>query len=83
MSVQRMSPGVFHVTVTDSTCAQKVNAPVVSVQDGNPPLGEPSGAFPVAWFGATSPNQFTVFTGAVAGGTFSLSDRGFNVYDTC
>jgi hypothetical protein len=83
LSVQRMSAGVFQVTVTDSTCAQKENAPVVSVQDANPPVGKPSGGFPVAWSSSTSLSQFTVFTGAVAAGTFSLSDRGFDVYDTC
>ena len=46
--------------------------------------GGQAGAFPVAWYGSTGSNQqFMVFTGDVAGGSFSASDHTFTVMDTC
>jgi hypothetical protein len=79
-----VSPGVFRVTVTNPACAQAVeNAPWVSVLEGSPPAGYGAGAFPEAWATAALSGQFTVYTGVASSGTFTLSDRGFNVYDTC
>jgi hypothetical protein len=84
ISVQHVSAGTYQVTITDPTCSRETNAPVVSVSDANPPAGHSVGAFPVAWYGATGANQqFTVFTGVVAGGTFTASDHTFDVHDTC
>ena len=83
LSVQRASAGTYEVTVTDATCSGENNAPVVSLSDANPPNGQGAGAFPVAWYGATAPNRFTVFTGDVVGGSFSASDHTFDVLDKC
>lgn len=81
VSVQQVSPGTYQVTVTDSTCAHEINAPVVSVSDSNPPV---HGAFPVAWYEATGANQqFTVFTGYVASGSFTATDHTFDILDRC
>ncbi|MGZ6725173.1 MAG: collagen-like triple helix repeat-containing protein [Solirubrobacteraceae bacterium] len=84
VSVQRVSAGTYQVTITDPACAHGSNAPVVSVSDSNPPAGQSAGAFPVAWYGATGANQqFTVFTGVVAAGSFTATDHTFDVQDSC
>ena len=83
ISVQHLSTGTYQLTVTTSGCAQAANAPVVTVSDGNPPAGQSAGAFPVAWVRDTGTNQFTVFTGLVASGTFTSTDHTFNVQDSC
>jgi hypothetical protein len=84
LSVQRVSAGNYQVTITDPACAHGSNAPVVSVSDSNPPAGQSAGAFPVAWYGSTGANQqFTVFTGVVAGGSFTATDHTFDVQDSC
>ena len=41
------------------------------------------GAFPVAWETFTSRNKFTVSTGVVVDGSFTLTDEGFNVQVPC
>jgi hypothetical protein len=84
VAVQRVSAGDYLVTITDPACAHGSNAPVVSVSDSNPPAGQSAGAFPVAWYGTTVTNeQFTVFTGVVAAGSFTATDHTFDVQDTC
>jgi hypothetical protein len=84
LSAQHVGPGKYQIAVTDPTCAQGFNAPTVTVSDANPPNGETAGAFPVAWIGDTAGNKnFVVFTGVVAGGTFSATDHTFNVVDGC
>jgi hypothetical protein len=84
LSVQHLSAGTYQVTITAPVCAHGSNAPVVTVSDGNPPAGQTAGAFPVAWIGATGPNQqFMVFTGVVVGGSFTPTDHTFTVMDTC
>jgi hypothetical protein len=84
LSVQHVSAGTYEVTVTSAQCAQGANAPIVTVSDGNPPAGQATGAFPVAWFGATGLNQqFMVFTGVVSSGTFTATDHTFTVMDSC
>jgi hypothetical protein len=84
VAVQRVSADNYLVTITDPACAHGSNAPVVSVSDSNPPAGQSAGAFPVAWYGTTVTNeQFTVFTGVVAAGSFTATDHTFDVQDTC
>ena len=84
LSVQHVSAGTYQVTITSSACAQRANAPVVTVSDANPPAGQVAGAFPVAWYGSTGGNQtFMVFTGVVVGGSFTPTDHTFTVMDTC
>ncbi len=91
IAVQHLSLGTYEVTITAPACAQRSNAPVISVSDGYPPNGQTAGAYPVAWYEATGLNeQFMVYTGYVpapgGGGTYSgftLSDHTFDVLDTC
>jgi hypothetical protein len=84
LSVQRVSAGTYQVTITAASCAHGSNAPVITVSDSNPPGGQPAGSFPVAWYGGTGLNQqFMVFTGVVAAGSFTLTDHPFTVMDSC
>jgi hypothetical protein len=84
LSVQHVSAGTYKVTITAAACAHGANAPVISVSDTNPPGGEVAGAFPVAWYESTGLNQqFNVFTGVVAGASFTPTDHTFTVMDTC
>jgi hypothetical protein len=84
LSVQHLSSGTYQVTVTAPGCAQGRNAPVVTVADAPPPAGGTSQTFPVAWYATTGLNQqFSVFTGDVASGTFTASDHSFTVMDSC
>jgi hypothetical protein len=75
--------GTYQITVTAPACANKDNAPVVSISDANPPSGHTAGAFPVAWVENSLGGPFTVYTGVTAGGTFSPTDETFNIQDTC
>jgi hypothetical protein len=82
--ITHISAGTYKVTITAPACVHAVaNAPWVSVVDGNPPSGQPSGAFPVAWATPTVSGQFTVYAGVVVGGTFVPADETLDVYDTC
>jgi hypothetical protein len=84
LAVQHVSSGTYQVTVTAPACAHAMNAPSISVSDTNPPGGKVAGAFPVAWYSSTGANQqFTVFTGVVAGGSFTPTDHAFTVIDSC
>jgi len=84
LSVQRMSAGTYRVTITDPTCTAADNAPMVTVSDTNPPAGHSAGTFPVAWYADNGANQqFDVFTGVVAGGSFTATDHTFDIHDTC
>ena len=86
MTVVRMSPGTYKVTITDSRCGREANAPVLSVSDAAPGLVQ-GGVFPSAWYGATGLNQqFMVYTGVVSAGppvAFTASDHSFDVLDAC
>jgi hypothetical protein len=86
--VAHAGTGLYNVTVTAATCRHAVNnAPVVSVNDSEPPggLGGNPGAFPVAWTeGASSfVEAFTIHTGAVLNGAFQPRDEPFNLTDSC
>jgi hypothetical protein len=84
VSVQHAGAGTYQVTITAAGCAHGANAPVITVSDTNPPGGEATGAFPVAWYQSTGGNQqFTVFTGVVVGGSFKATDHTFTLMDTC
>jgi hypothetical protein len=84
LSVQLLSAGTYQVTITAPACAHGSNAPVITVSDTNPPGGQAAGAFPVAWYQSTGSNQqFDVFSGVVAGGSFTSTDHAFTVMDTC
>ncbi len=84
LAVQHLSTGTYQVTITAPACAHGANAPLISVSDTDPPGGQVAGAFPVAWYESTGINQhFSVFTGVVAGGSFTPTDHTFTVMDTC
>lgn len=81
LSVKRGSPGTYQVTAP--SCAHASDAPVVTVSDGYPPAGYGPGAFAIAWAELVGPGNFTVYTGVVAGGTFTPTDHTFDIQDIC
>jgi hypothetical protein len=81
ISVSRISAGTYEVTA--AACANKPNAPTVSVSDANPPAGQGAGAFPVGWVEGSANQQFNVVTGVVAGGAFTATDHTFYIHDSC
>ena len=86
LSVEHISGGTYKVTVTATACAQRTNAPTITVSD-SAPGAVPGGVFPVAWYGSTGANQqFMVYTGVVSASsslTFTPTDHIFDVLDTC
>lgn len=88
LRITHASAGLYNITVTAATCRHAVNnAPVVSINDYQPPAGFASqpGAFPEAWTeGASSfVEAFTIHTGVVVNGAFQPQDESFNVTDSC
>jgi hypothetical protein len=88
MSITHAGIGMYDVKVTAARCRHAVNnAPVVSVDDDQPPAGFASqpGAFPVAWAETASSGveAFTIHTGVVVNGAFQPQDERFNVADSC
>jgi len=86
--VTQAGPGLYQVRVTAPSCRYATNnAPVVSVNDGQPPagLGGNPGAFPVAWTETASSGveAFTIHTGVVVNGQFQQRDEAFNFTDSC
>jgi len=58
---------------------------VVSVSDSEPPGGQATTSFPVAWTrpASTGIEAFTIYTGVVVNGAFQLKDETFNLADSC
>ena len=86
LSIGHAGAGVYDVTITAARCRGALNnAPVVSVNESEPPGGWGSGVFPVAWTMPTGfrGNTFTVFTGVVVAGAFQPRDEAFNLADSC
>jgi hypothetical protein len=88
LSVSRAGVGTYDATVTAASCRFAMNnAPVVSVDDGQPPggFGGNPGAFPVAWTEGTgfTGRTFTIHTGVVVNGEFQPKDETFNLADSC
>ena len=86
--VTQDGPGLYQVRVTAPSCRYATNnAPVVSVNDGQPPagLGGNPGAFPVAWTETASSGveAFTIHTGAVVNGQFQPRNEAFDFTDSC
>jgi hypothetical protein len=78
--------GLYNVTVTAASCRHAFNnAPVVSINDFNPPAGFGAGAFPMAWTqsASTGVETFTIHTGVVVSGAFQPRDEPFNFTDSC
>jgi hypothetical protein len=88
LSITHTGAGTYEVKVTAARCRHATNnAPVVSVDDDQPPAGfasQPS-AFPVAWTETASSGveAFTIHTGVVVNGGFQPQDERFNVTDSC
>ena len=86
VSIGHSGAGVYDVTITAARCRGALNnAPVVSVNDSEPPSGRAAGAFPVAWTMPTGfrGDTFTVYTGVVVAGAFQPQDEPFNLADSC
>lgn len=86
VSIGHAGAGVYDVTITAARCHGALNnAPVVSVNDSEPPGGRGAGAFPVAWTMPTGfrGNTFRVYTGVVVSGAFQPQDESFNLADSC
>jgi hypothetical protein len=86
-SVTHAGAGTYEVRVTAPNCRHAFNnAPVVSINDGQPPYGTgASAAFPVAWTetASTGVEAFTIHTGVVVSGAFQPRDEPFNFTDSC
>lgn len=89
LSVARAGVGVYTITITDPTCANGTNAPVVTPTsrylsgESIPPAGAAPVAFLQSNLGISGAQPFTVQTGYMAGGTFTPEDLNFDVQDTC
>jgi hypothetical protein len=86
-SITHAGAGTYEVRVTAANCRHAFNnAPVVSINDGEPPYGTgASTAFPVAWTetASTGIEAFTIHTGVVVSGAFQPRDEPFNFTDSC
>jgi hypothetical protein len=86
VSIRHAGVGVYTITVSAASCRNAGNnAPVVSVSDTEPPGGQSTSSFPVAWTmpAGTGFKAFTVYTGVVVGGGFQPRDEFFNFTDSC
>ena len=86
VSISHAGVGVYNITVTAASCRDAGNnAPVVSVSDSEPPGGQATSSFPVAWAGpvSTGIEAFTIYTGVVVSGGFQPKDESFNFTDSC
>lgn len=84
ITVQHPGPGLFVVTATTPGCAHGFNAPTATVTSPSPSTIPSAGAAPDLWIDASGGlPQFTVHTGWISGGSFTPSDYGFNVQDSC
>jgi hypothetical protein len=85
-SVTHAGTGVYSVTVTAASCRDASNnAPLVSINDSEPPYSSATGTFPVAWTetAGTGFEAFTIHTGVVVGGAFQPRDESFSFTDSC
>ena len=86
--VRHVGPGTYSLAVIGA-CSRVANSPAVSVIDSNPPfppngIAFPAGAFPVAWLGYNGAGDpLMVYTGVVANGSFTATDRDFDIHDFC
>jgi hypothetical protein len=83
ITVNHVATGVYNVTATLSQCANVTTAPQITVDTAI--SSATPGQFPEAWevHSGSGNNTFTVFTGVVAGGTFTATDEPFNVAVPC
>ncbi|MGA2927668.1 MAG: hypothetical protein ABSG43_17060 [Solirubrobacteraceae bacterium] len=85
-TVRQSGTGVYQVSVTARSCARALNnAPLVTVEDTYPPGGLVGSSFPYAWVQTHSSDEegFTVYTGEIINGSFTLWNEGFDFEDMC
>jgi len=85
-SVRHAGTGMYIITVTAPACRRAANnAPLVSIDDGEPPYSSTATTFPVAWTetAGTGFEAFTIHTGVVVGGAFQPRDESFSFTDSC
>ena len=80
--------GLYNITVTAASCRHAVNnAPVVSVNDYQPPAGSAASPARSPWRGrrraSSCVEAFTIHTGVVVNGAFQPRDESFNFTDSC
>ena len=86
VSISHVGVGVYNITLTAASCREAANnAPVVSPSDTEPPGGQATTTFPVAWTSpaSTGIEAFTIYTGVVVSGVFQPKDESFNFTDSC
>lgn len=84
ISIQHTGAGTYVVTATSAGCANGLNDPTATVTTSSPSNIPPPGAAPDLWIDASGGSpQFTVHTGWISGGSFTPSDYGFNIQDSC
>jgi hypothetical protein len=85
-SVRHAGTGEYQVKVTARGCVGAVNnAPLVTVNDTNPPGGVVGSSFPYAWASSFPSGEegFTVYTGVIVNGSFTPVDMAFDFGDSC
>lgn len=85
-TVRHTGAGVYQVKVTARGCVGAVNnAPLVTVNDTNPPGGVVGSSFPYAWASnfPSGEQGFTVYTGVIVNGSFTPVDMAFDFGDSC
>ncbi len=85
-SVTHAGTGMYNITVTAANCRHASNnAPLVSINDSEPPYSSAVSTFPVAWTetAGTGFETFTIHTGVVVGGAFQPRDESFSFTDSC
>ena len=85
-SVTHAGTGMYNITVTAASCRHASNnAPLVSINDSEPPYSSAVSTFPVAWTetAGTGFEAFTIHTGVVVGGAFQPRDESFSFTDSC
>jgi len=85
-SVTHAGAGLYNITVTAASCRHASNnAPLVSINDSEPPYSSTAATFPVAWTetAGTGFEVFTIHTGVVVGGAFQPRDESFSFTDSC
>lgn len=85
-TVRNTATGVYQVSVTATSCSHAVNnAPIVTINDTNPPGGVIGSSFPYAWAWSFPSGEegFTVYTGVIVNGSFQSVNMNFDFEDSC
>ena len=84
VSVQHSATGIYEMTITAQGCSTGGNAPTVTPTQTIAGHLVDGSVVPVAWIDANGiDDQFTVHTGFMSGGAFTVADVRFDVQDAC